>query len=227
MKLMHVHAKSNADVRLPVKELAKLSKAYNKWGIATTIQHLHKINDVVKQLKAKLAGQVLGCNAFAAEKIANKVDAFLFVGSGHFHPIQIALRTKKPVWLWNPVTKKLGRLEKAVVEKFLQRKKAALVKFFHADTIGIIVSTKLGQKNLARALELKKQTNKKCYLFACDTLDMSEFENFPFIDFWVNTACPRIPDSAVNMINIDDLIEAGVLKLKKERMAYEVPMWKT
>ena len=98
-------------------------------------------------------------------------------------------------------------------------------KYLHAKTIGIIVTTKIGQKNLMRALELEKKTDKECYIFACDELDMSQFENFNFVQFWVNTACPRIPDQAVNMINIDDLIEAGILKLDKEPMSYEVPIW--
>jgi len=29
------------------------------------------------------------------------------------------------------------------------------------------------------------------------------------------------------MVNVDDLIEAGVLALEKENMAYEVPIWKS
>jgi diphthamide synthase subunit DPH2 len=95
----------------------------------------------------------------------------------------------------------------------------------HAKRVGIIVSTKIGQKNLMRAFDLQKNKDKEYFIFACDEMDMAEFENFNFVDFWVNTACPRIPDQAINMINIDDLIDAGVLKLEKEPMAYEVPIW--
>lgn len=223
MKVLHIHAKSNADVLLPKEELEKLPRV--RLGVATTIQHLHKIDELVRQVKARLAGQILGCNVVAAEKIAGKVDAFLFVGSGVFHPIQIALRTGKPVWLWNPVTRAFGKLDEGVVKRFVLRKKSALTKFLHAKKVGIIVSTKPGQENLARALWLKaqaKRLGKEFYLFACDTLDAREFENFPFIEFWVNTACPRIPDEALNIVNIDDLVEAGILKLKSRKgMVYE------
>ncbi len=224
MKLMHVHAKSNIDVRLPESKLKKLPNL--RWGIVTTIQHQHKINDVIEQLKtAILGGQVLGCNASEAEKIKDKVDAWLFVGSGEFHPVQVALKTGQPVWLWNPSSQELGELDKSRVESWKKRKQGQLNKFLHAKRVGVIVTTKIGQKNLMRALELTKKKDKEYFLFACDELDMVQFENFPFIDFWVNTACPRIPDQATNMLNIDDLIDANLLKLEKEPMAYEVPIW--
>ncbi len=224
MKLMHVHAKSRIDVKLPDDKLNKLPKL--RWGVVTTIQHAHRIGDVIEQLRtAVLGGQVLGCNASEAEKIKDKVDAWLFVGSGEFHPVQVALKTEQKVWLWNPVTQELGELPKERVESWRKRKQGQLSKFLLVTRVGVIVSAKIGQKNLMRALELTKKKDKEYYLFACDELDMAEFENFPFIEFWVNTACPRIPDQAVNMINIDDLIDAGVLELEKEPMAYEVPIW--
>ena len=221
---MHVHAKSNIDVRLPESKLKKLPNL--RWGIITTIQHQHKINDVIEQLKtAVLGGQVLGCNASEAEKIKDKVDAWLFVGSGEFHPVQVALKTGQDVWLWNPSSQELGELDKSRVESWRKRKQGQLNKFLHAKRVGVIVTTKIGQKNLVRALELTKKKDKEYFIFACDELDMAQFENFPFIDFWVNTACPRITDQATNMLNIDDLIDADLLKLEKEPMAYEVPIW--
>lgn len=224
MKLMHVHAKSNIEIKIPEALLKKLPE--RKWGVVTTIQHLHKIDDVINQLKdAQLAGQVLGCNASEAEKISGEVDAFLFVGSGEFHPVQVQLRTGKPVWLWNPVAQEIGELSKERVDSWRQRKEGQVSKFLMSNRVGVIVSTKMGQKNLMRAKELIKQTDKEAYLFVCDELDMNEFENFNFIECWVNTACPRIPDQAVNMVNIDDLIDAGVFKLEKEKTAYETPIW--
>ena len=226
MKLMHVHAKSNVEVTLPDDKLKQLPK--KRWGIFTTIQHQHKIGEVIEQLKtAVLGGQVIGCNASSAEKLKEQVDAWLFVGSGEFHPVQVALKTQQPIWLWNPITQELGELPQERVESWKKRKQGQLNKFLHAKKVGIIVTTKIGQKNLMRGLELQKKGDKEYYIFACDELDMAQFENFPFIDFWVNTACPRIPDQAVNMVNIDDLIDAGILKLEKEPMAYEVPIWKS
>ncbi len=226
MKLMHVHAKSTIDIKMPDAVLKKLPKG--RWGVVTTIQHQHKIGDVLKQLEhAMLAGQVLGCNASAAEKIKDNVDQWLFVGSGEFHPIQVAVKTGQKIYLWNPVAKEFGILDQKRIDEFQKLRQGQLNKFLHAKRVGIIVTTKIGQKNLMRGLELQKKGDKEYYIFACDELDMSEFENFNFIDYWVNTACPRIPDSAKDMVNIDELIDAGILKLAKEPMSYEVPIWKS
>ena len=49
-----------------------------------------------------IAGQILGCDAKSAGKIAERVDSFLYIGDGEFHPIAIALETKKPVYKYNP-----------------------------------------------------------------------------------------------------------------------------
>ena len=38
----------------------------------------------------------------------------------------------------------------------------------------------------------KKYKDKKFYYFACDTLSIDELENFPFVQAWINTMCPRI-----------------------------------
>lgn len=219
MKLFHVHAKCTVDVKLPEDALKKLPK---RLGIVTTIQHLHKIEDVVKQTKGVLAGQVLGCNASNAEKVSKKVDAFLFVGSGEFHPIQVALKTGKKVWLWNPISKNFGLLDEKLTERYNTLKQGRISKFLYAKRIGIIVSTKMGQKNLMRAYGLMKELDKECYLFVCDDVNVNEFDNFNFIDFWVNTACPRIEDARI--VHVDDLVDAGLLMVKG---SCEAPIWKS
>jgi len=56
-------------------------------------------------------------------------------------------------------------------------------------------------------IEFSKRKDKKYYLFAFDTLQANELENFPFIDCWVNTACSRIADEKSNIVNIDDILE--------------------
>ena len=52
-----------------------------------------------------------------------------------------------------------------------------------------------------------EEKGKKCYIFVFDTLDAREMENFPFIDFWINTACPRIADDKDkrNVIDMNEL----------------------
>jgi len=57
-----------------------------------------------KGLRTTEPGQVLGCDAGAAHNIAEKVDAFVFLGSGHFHPSQVS-ETGKKVYVVDPYEK--------------------------------------------------------------------------------------------------------------------------
>lgn len=205
MKVLHIHAKSLVDIKLTESVINALPK---KIGLVTTIQHLHKLDDVKAQLEESVkGGQVLGCNVNTAKQIADKVDAFLFIGSGEFHPIKVALELGKPVYKWNPFTQKLSVVEEQEVEKYKKRRRAVLAKFLTAEKAGILVSTKHGQSKMDKALELSKKDDKEYFLFAFDTLNISDLENFPFIQCWVNTACPRIADEKSNIINIDEITQ--------------------
>ena len=80
-----------------------------------------------------------------------------------------------------------------------------LLKYYHADKIGIIVSTKSGQNLLPRALRFQKNCGKKAYIFLCN--NVNNLEDFQDIQCWVNTACVRIleDDFHVPMVNIRDV----------------------
>jgi len=224
MDTLFIHAKSNEDVVLSDEAVKALSG--KKIGIITSIQLLHAIKKVQEQLPGSVvAGQVLGCNSYNAENIKDQVDAFLFVGSGDFHPIQVATRTNKPTYEYNLVSKKLGQISQEDIDRFHKRKQGAILKYLHAKKVGIIVSTKIGQKNFKRAMELKKQTDKEYHVFVADTLNYAELENFPFIECWINTSCPRIADEKEGLVNINDLTEAGHISFPKIEGNYEIPIW--
>jgi len=60
-----------------------------------------------------------------------------------------------------------------------------------------------------RLKEFLEKQGKKAYIFIDNNLDLRHLENYPFIDSWVNTACPRIgTDDIVNikqpLINIKE-----------------------
>ncbi len=204
MNVLHIHAKSKADVKLSETAINALPA---RLGVVTTIQHLHKLDEVISQLKeAVKGGQVLGCNVDSAKQIAGKVDAFLFIGSGEFHPVAIALETEKKVFKWNPLTKQLLVVKDEEVEKYKKRRKGALARFLSSNKIGILVSTKHGQSRMDKAMKLAEKKDKEYYIFAFDTLNISDLENFPFIQCWVNTACPRIADEKPNIVNVDEII---------------------
>ena len=210
MKKIFVHAKSKLDV----SEVIKKVKFKGRLGLVTTIQHVHKLKTAQKLLKDSIiGGQVIGCDVSKAEKVANKVDAILYIGSGRFHPVQIALKTGKNVIIADPYTNTINEIRKDDVENLKRKIKIGYIKFLHANKIGILVSIKPGQNRLKDAIKLKnklKSMKKKGFIFVFDTLDFGQLENFPDIDSWVNTACPRIAIDDFSkfnkpVINIDDL----------------------
>ncbi len=204
MKTLFIEAKYNKPIKLS-KEIEK--KLPKKIGLAASIQFLHSLPSIKKQLKkAIIAGQVLGCNTKNVEKIKNKVDAFLYIGDGKFHPLGVAVKTKKQVFTFNPLNNKFKRIEKKDIENYEKRKKAALIKFLHAENIGILVSTKKSQYYNIKKLESLKNRykNKKFYTFIADTINHKQLENFPFIQAWVNTACPRIEED-IKVVNVEEV----------------------
>jgi 2-(3-amino-3-carboxypropyl)histidine synthase len=222
MKIMHIKAEIEEDI-LPAVEKS-IGKLPEKVGLLTTVQHISQLGKAKKFLenngkkvylgkgkKAMHKCQILGCDFDAAKSVSSKVDAFLYIGTGRFHPLGVVLYTGKNVLAVNPLSMEIKEYTKKDAEQIEKRKKGALLKFYSAKKIGIIVSTKPGQNRMKDALELKKKLkDKECYIFVTDTLDFSELENFPFIDCYVNTMCPRIGlddtiRAAKPIVNIDDV----------------------
>lgn len=196
-KYLFIPAKFNKRIILP-----KLNFKEKVIGLITTVQFLHQLKDISQQLKkqnkkAIIGGQILGCNTKAAIKIENKVDCFLYIGSGKFHPLSVALSLKKdkPIYIFNPLTSEFSRLNEKDITFSKAKKKTAKIKFLSANKIGILVSTKPGQNKLKRALELKEKLEKKgkkCYIFLANDIDVNQLENFPQIEAWINTTCPGL-----------------------------------
>ena len=204
MKLMFVEGRYKGKINLSNLDVNILPKNI---GLATTVQFLDFVDEIKKYLesngisvfidkiKQKYEGQLLGCDIGGADKIKEDVDAFLYIGTGIFHPLGISLNIDKEVFCYDPINAILSKIDKTFAEKYNRKRKAAYLKFLEATEIGILTSLKPGQNNFRKAVELKKQLkDKNCYIFVFDTLDFNQIENFPFVQCWVNTACNRILD---------------------------------
>lgn len=219
MKAIFIPTQYTGKVEFDRIELEKLPK---KLGIVTTAQFQSKTKEIIEYLnnngketfidkiKQRNEGQLLGCDQGAAIKIQHNVDAFLYIGSGDFHPLGVAMNTNKEVYLFNPVTGVFSKFDSREIEKYKKQKKVNYIKFLSAENIGIMVSIKPGQYSYKKAVEIKDKLEKKgknAFIFVFDTLDANEMENFPFIDFWVNTACPRIADDKDknNVIDMNEM----------------------
>ncbi len=168
-------------------------------GLVTTVQHVHLIPAMEAFLQSKgidvrvaegsrrtpHRGQVLGCS-FALAK-ATCADEILFVGTGVFHPIGIAISTRARVVALDPVT---GTAQKVDGEDLMRRRFAAMDRARGARNFGIIVSTKSGQQRLALAERLLA-LSKNAAIVTMREVNPDELLNLGFAAY-VNTACPRL-----------------------------------
>lgn len=208
MKVKFIEAISDQDILPAVKNNISKIK-YKKIGLISPIQHAIHLKEVKKYLEeigkqvyivkgssnAKYKGQVLGCDQSSALKLEKKVECFIYIGTGKFHPLGVFLKTEKPVFLINPYTKKLETISQKEKKTYERKRILTIYKVKEAKNIGILVSTKPGQYNLKEAEKLKKKLEKdgkNAFIFLFETLNSSEFLNFKWIEAWINTACPRI-----------------------------------
>lgn len=228
MKIMMVESRYKGKINLSNLDTGILPKSI---GLATTVQFLDFVPQITKYLEGngktvyadkmrqKYEAQLLGCDVGSAVKVNEYVDGFLYVGTGIFHPLGIALNIDKDVFCYDPLNAVLSKIDKVQVEMYNKKRKAAYSKFLEATEIGILVSLKPGQNNFKKAAELKKQLNgKNCYIFAFDTLDFNQVENFPFIQCWINTACNRILDDYGKfprpLVDLSDIEKMELLAIK-------------
>lgn len=218
MKTLFIESRYKEKFILPDDIVKKLPKQLT---LATTIQFLDSIEGVKKQLEennikvklvkgrhSKYRGQILGCDIIKSE-----TGNYLYIGDGLFHPKALLLKGAKKVLIYNPFSKKLSEITEKDIEKIKNKLGGMILKFKISKNIGVIITRKPGQNRLKDALKFKHNWEKKgksVYLFLTDTLDFNELENFPFIECWVNTACPRIGYDDVlrtekSIINIDDV----------------------
>jgi 2-(3-amino-3-carboxypropyl)histidine synthase len=180
---------------------------YLKIGLATSIQHLRSINDARAFLvragkmvmlgeagQIEYAGQVIGCDYSNVKTIADEVDAFLFIGGGIFHALGISLSTSKPTIVADPYDNRAFSVD-ADAQKILKQQWTCIEQAKNAKNIGVIIGLKLGQKRLEAALKVKaliEKHQKNAYLIAIREVTPESLLDFPTIDAYVNTACPRI-----------------------------------
>jgi len=192
------------------KEFHKL-KPYKKIGLVTSVQFIKAMNIVKEYLEKndkkvfvyktlKYPGQILGCCVYSAEAIQDKVDIFLYVGAGKFHPLGVAIKVDKPVFSLDLEKNKIISLDK---EKMKYLKKAAWhnSQLEDAKTVGILVSWKKGQNRIDEAKKLKKELERKgkeVTILAFDRVTREKLQGLKF-NILVNMICPRFDDD-INVI---------------------------
>lgn len=172
-------------------------------GVASTVQHIHKIDQALQVLnehgiqgyvgpasgRIKYPGQVLGCCYTTVRALL--VEEFLFIGTGQFHPLGIALATGKRVIAADPVTGEVLRIDP---DPMLRRRFAAITRAAQAKKFAVLVSKKPGQKRmeLARGLiAMGKASGREMSLVYLDNIEPDRLLNLG-AQAAVSTACPRV-----------------------------------
>jgi len=188
-----------------------IEKIPAKIGLLTTVQHLREREKIKKYLESKgievIEGEpkgrirlgkekciVLGCNFSCAASIEKDVDAFVFLGSGNFHALGIALATDKPVFVFDVVLNEVRSMEE-LKRKILKQRYAKILISRDKAVFGVIVGSKKGQRRLKLAYGIKskiERPGKKAYILYLKEISPEALMPFRDIEVFVNTACPRI-----------------------------------
>jgi len=184
-------------------------------SLAATIQYIGLIPKIKSYLESKgkkviikqgayYEGHVLGCNSSAFDKSA---DILLMTTDGTFHAINNAIQVQREVYVFT--TQTLEKIEQKEIDTHNKRTSAKQKKFLMLDNVGLLVSTKYGQKkeNIYKIKNSIEKLGKRVYIFEANNINSSEFENFPQIQIWVNTACSGLARDDSQIVNLADILE--------------------
>jgi 2-(3-amino-3-carboxypropyl)histidine synthase len=190
------------------KAIELLAPETKRVGLATTAQHVHKLEAAAKVLRdagydavigrgddrTAHSGQLLGCNVMAATLLRD-MDEFIYLGSGDFHPLALALETHKRILAADPYSGEVHALTEPK-HRILKQRYAAIARAQDAQSFGIIVSTKTGQMRfqLARRIKEKLESRgKTAYIIQDKQISPADLLYFRHLDAFVGVACPRVP----------------------------------
>ncbi len=207
-KVMYVEARSDARIEQPMLQALEMLTQEKVVGLASNIQHVHKIEQAKQILEEhgkqvlvgrpsgwlKYPGQVLGCDYGSVRAIAEKTDAIVILSGGDFHALGIPLATGKRTIVVDPFS---GTAKDMTEEcrRLLMKRWAIIAKFKTAKKIGIIVGLKSTQMNVSVARRLKqllKENGYKPQLICATEVIPEALDSFTDVEAYVEISCPRI-----------------------------------
>jgi len=207
VSIIYIEARATIPIDKTVEQALPLLSKYVRIGLATSVQHLDGLSQAREILtkagktvvvgdsgQISYPGQVLGCNYSNVKSIADEVDAFLFIGGGIFHALGVALNTFKPTVIADPYDNRAFSIDDEA-QKIIKRRWASIEEARRARNFGVLIGLKPGQKKFDQALQIRNLALKHgiaACLLAAKEITPETFQEFPSIDAYVNTACPRI-----------------------------------
>ncbi len=205
--VIYFEARARIDVKKVVEEALPLLELWKRIGLVTTVQHINKLDDARKMLneagktvvvgdagRMRYPGQIIGCDYSNAESIKDEVEAFLFLGGGTFHPLGLAIDVMKPTIVADIYEGRAYSVD-LEVQKIIKKRWACISKAQESKNFGVLIGLKPGQRNIEVSLKIRDllvEDGKKATLLALKEINNNVLLQFPAIEAFVNTACPRI-----------------------------------
>jgi 2-(3-amino-3-carboxypropyl)histidine synthase len=232
--VLYVEARIPFDVSKMVGAVLPSISGWERVGLTSTIQHTTQLSEVAEALKQNgvkaligegvgitpEAGQVLGCSYAAATKLPEEVDGYIFIGGGKFHPLGLALATGRPIVVANPYNGSVTRFDESELMRLAKRRMALITAVKTARTIGVLVSSKPGQRALPDAIYLTEKLGDReirAFVIYLDEVRADQLNNFNEAEAFIETACPRIAIDGVAGVDRPILTVAEALVLLGER----------
>lgn len=205
---IYLEARAGVKAEEAVKKAVPLLRPWKIIGLVTTVQHVHQLDQarnllrgagkrvVVGEASGRVSypGQVTGCDYTTAKAISKDVEAFLFLGGGSFHATGVMLSTGKPTVVADPYEKRAYPVDEEV-RRVLRQRWASISEARSAERFGVLIGLKSGQKQVMEAVEIKEKLEKsgrRATLLALREITPERLIQFPDLDAFVNTACPRV-----------------------------------
>ena len=232
--VLYIEARIPINVSKMVEAVLPSIAGWGRVGLTSTIQHTSQLSEVAEVLKQRgvdaiigegagitpEAGQVLGCSYSASTKLSEDVDGYIFIGGGRFHALGLALTTGKPIVIANPYNGNVTRLDDSELMQLAKRRMAAITAAATAKTIGVLVSSKPGQRALVDAMVLAEKLEdreKTAFIIYLDEIRAEQLNNFTEPQAFIETACPRIAIDGVAGVERPILTTAEARVLLGER----------
>jgi 2-(3-amino-3-carboxypropyl)histidine synthase len=205
--VIYVEAKAKLGAKKALKKALPLVASWKRIGLVTTVQHVDMLGEAKDTLlksgkvvsvgdagHLKYAGQVVGCDYSNAMVVTKDVDAFVFVGGGRFHAVGVELATSKPTVVADPYEQRAYSVD-AEAQRIRKQRWASIQQAIQSERFGVLVGLRTGQQRVEIALRIRAsltKAGKQTTLLAVRELTPDSLLEFPSIDAYVNTACPRI-----------------------------------
>lgn len=216
--VVYVHAEVDLDAEALVEEASPQLSRWRSIGLATTVQHVHMVDEITEKLmgrgftvhvgegsgKTPHPGQVLGCSYRNAQAVAGDVEVFLYVGGGEFHPKGLVMSTGKPVVVANPFNATVRLMTEDDLMGVAKRRVAQIAAAREAKRIGVLVSSKPGQRATVVAEELRQRFAEKgceAVIIYLDEVRAEHLNNFVEAQAFIDTACPRLAVDGVSGVD--------------------------